>query len=156
MHRRSFLAGLGVSPLLAQPPRPPSSTVLFGDRVTPLTNSVTDESGLWVAKSDLKRINGFDLKPQGACLDELCIPVPKNYIRANRFHLTAFAKKLGQAEVRDRTNNVWSYGEIPVIRGRDFGQGIAPDFTLPDRKGNPVKLSQFRGKKVLLLTWASW
>ena len=32
----------------------------------------------------------------------------------------------------------------------------APDFTLPDRNGKPVKLSQFRGKKVLLLTWASW
>jgi thiol-disulfide isomerase/thioredoxin len=32
----------------------------------------------------------------------------------------------------------------------------APDFTAVDYKGNPVHLSQFRGKVVLLNFWASW
>jgi peroxiredoxin len=32
----------------------------------------------------------------------------------------------------------------------------APDFTLPDLDGKTYSLSQFRGKKVLLLSWASW
>ena len=32
----------------------------------------------------------------------------------------------------------------------------APDFELKDRDGNVVRLSDFRGKKVLLVTWASW
>jgi thiol-disulfide isomerase/thioredoxin len=32
----------------------------------------------------------------------------------------------------------------------------APDFTAVDRSGNPVKLSSFRGKVVLLNFWASW
>jgi peroxiredoxin len=32
----------------------------------------------------------------------------------------------------------------------------APDFTLPDMNGKLHSLSDFRGKKVLLLTWASW
>jgi len=32
----------------------------------------------------------------------------------------------------------------------------APDFTALDNNGNPVKLSQFRGKAVLLNFWASW
>lgn len=33
---------------------------------------------------------------------------------------------------------------------------VAPDFTLPDAEGNPVSLSSFRGKYVLVDFWASW
>ncbi|MDB5156874.1 MAG: hypothetical protein JWR50_1581 [Mucilaginibacter sp.] len=32
----------------------------------------------------------------------------------------------------------------------------APDFTQPDVNGNPIKLSSFRGKYVLVDFWASW
>ena len=32
----------------------------------------------------------------------------------------------------------------------------APDFTLPDLDGVPRTLSELRGKKVFLATWASW
>ena len=33
---------------------------------------------------------------------------------------------------------------------------LAPDFTVTDRNGNPVKLSDLRGKPVFLNFWASW
>jgi peroxiredoxin len=33
---------------------------------------------------------------------------------------------------------------------------VAPDFAVPDRKGRMVHLSDFHGKKVLVVTWASW
>ena len=33
---------------------------------------------------------------------------------------------------------------------------LAPDFTVYDIDGNPVKLSDFRGKPVILNFWASW
>jgi peroxiredoxin Q/BCP len=32
----------------------------------------------------------------------------------------------------------------------------APDFTLPDLDGNLHSLSDYRGRKVVLLTWASF
>lgn len=32
----------------------------------------------------------------------------------------------------------------------------APDFTLADLQGNPIKLSDYKGKRVLLNFWASW
>jgi cytochrome c biogenesis protein CcmG/thiol:disulfide interchange protein DsbE len=32
----------------------------------------------------------------------------------------------------------------------------APEFSLPDLDGRPVKLSDLRGKVVLLFYWATW
>ena len=34
--------------------------------------------------------------------------------------------------------------------------GISVDFTLPDLAGRPHRLSDHRGKKVLLVAYASW
>ena len=39
----------------------------------------------------------------------------------------------------------------PVVAGNK-----APDFTLPDLKGNPVSLNGFKGKVVFLNFWATW
>ncbi|MFE4709826.1 MULTISPECIES: peroxiredoxin family protein [unclassified Paenibacillus] len=39
--------------------------------------------------------------------------------------------------------------------GIEKGQ-VAPDFTLQDLSGNPVRLSDFRGKRVMLNFWATW
>ncbi len=37
-----------------------------------------------------------------------------------------------------------------------LAQNIAPNFTLPDANGKQVKLSDYRGKVVLLDFWATW
>jgi cytochrome c-type biogenesis protein len=36
------------------------------------------------------------------------------------------------------------------------GFGLAPDFELTDIYGETHHLSDFKGKKVMLLSWASW
>ena len=76
--------------------------------------------------------------------------------RGDFFDLTAFAGRVGQRVVADPAARVWSFGEIPVVRGSFLESRMAPDLSVPDRKGRPVRLSQFLGKKVLLVTWASW
>ncbi|MEA3544358.1 MAG: TlpA disulfide reductase family protein [Thermodesulfobacteriota bacterium] len=48
-----------------------------------------------------------------------------------------------------------STSESPVPKGGLIGN-IAPDFTLTDMEGQPVSLSQFRGKVVILNFWATW
>lgn len=51
-----------------------------------------------------------------------------------------------------------SRGPTGVNPGQSqFGKGLpAPDFTLPDLEGNMVRLSDYRGKVVLLNIWATW
>ena len=160
MKRRDFLKSVGAGAVMlpgmaaAQPAS--RATVLYDGRAIGLSRVTAGADALWIQKMDLPSINGFELKPQGACRDEICIPIPRPMMRGNQFNLTAFAQRIGQRVVADSDARVWSFGEIPVVRGAFLESRIAPEFSVPDRKGRPVKLSQFRGKKVLVVTWASW
>ena len=139
-----------------------AATVLYLDRTVVVEETLEDPTDLWVRPADLTRINDFVLKPEGACLDDLCIPVQEDSgILVERdgeqwFSVTGFANKLEQAFVADQAQRVWSFGVIPPTRSSFLQSALAPDFALSDREGNTVRLSDFRGKKVLLLTWASW
>ena len=135
----------------------------MNDRSIELTQIGVDPDrspdALWVRKTDLPRINEFELKPQGACRADVCIPVDKSMTRGAYFNLSAFARKVGQTVVVDRDARVWSFGDIPIVRGQFVESRMAPDFEVPvnkERSGRSVRLSDFRGKKVLVLTWASW
>lgn len=136
------------------------TTILYADRSIVLDEVGSDPAGstdvLWVRKADLPRINEFELKPQGACRADVCIPVTTDMTRGRYFNLTAFARKIGQSFVADPDARVWSFGEIPMLSGQFVESRMAPDFVVPDRKGRPVRLSDFRGKKVLVVSWASW
>ena len=162
MERRDFLLTLGAAALMPSAvgtQGPQRATVLYDGRVIALDRVSPDAKrpeALWIRTTDLPRINGFELKPQGACRADICIPVPKTMTRGAYFNLTAFAERVGQRVVADVPGRVWSLGEIPVVRGAYLESRLAPDFSVPDRKGRPVKLSHFLGKKVLLVTWASW
>ena len=139
-------------------------TVLYDDQVIDIARTLADPNDLWVVPEDLPRVNRFELKPEGACLDELCVPVRQDLdsemfvTRAGQpwFSVTELARKLEQAFTADHDHGVWSFGEIPVTRTAFLRSAVAPDFELPNREGEPVRLSDFRGKKVLILTWASW
>ena len=138
---------------------PPSATVIYDDRAVtlqPVRIDAREPVALWIRTRDLPAVNGFELKPQGACRDDICVPVPKSMTRGGYFDLTAFARKAGQAVVADQTARAWSFGEIQALRGGFLTSRVTPDVTVPDRTGKPVHLSQFRGRKMLLVTWASW
>jgi hypothetical protein len=162
MKRREFLLSSSASvaaSVIAVAAPPPAATVLYGDKSVPLDvvrpdPKDRDQKDLWVQASDLKMINGFELKPQGACREDVCIPVDGKLRQGAFFNLTGFAQKVHQPVVAD--SGVWSFGDIPFLRSAFVESRIAPDFAVPDRKGRAVHLSDFRGKKVLIVTWASW
>ena len=159
-----LLIGFAAVALLPAGAAGESVTVLYDDRVTEVERILPDADDLWVMPVDLPRVNGFELKPEGACLDELCVPVRQDrdselfVTRAGQgwFNVTGLARKLQQAYAVDHDHRVWSLGQIPVTRTRFLNAGVAPDFELPNRAGELVRLSDFRGKKVLVVTWASW
>jgi Peroxiredoxin len=154
MNRREFLLSSGTVALAMAAPSTISATVLYGDRSVWLDKARLEGGNLWVRAADLPRINEFTLKPQGACREDVCIPVSKNIRRGDWFNLTGFARKTGEATVSEA--GVWSFGEIPLLRSSFVNSRLAPDFSAPDRTGRIVHLSDFRGKKVLVVTWASW
>ena len=143
-----------------------ATTVVHMTTVTELSKTLpaTGQEDLWVAAEDLPRINGFTLKSEGMCKGDICIPVRQDkdsdLYRAGQgskwLNLTQFARNLQQSHVHDAETDTWSFGEIPLTRDRFLQSAEAPDFELKDRTGKLVKLSDFRGKKVMLVTWASW
>jgi hypothetical protein len=154
MNRREFLVASASAPLAFAAPPASTATVLFGENAVALDKVRSIDQNLWVQSKDLPRINEFEVKPQGACRADVCIPLSKTLKNGDWFNLTGFAHKIGETVVADQ--NVYSFGEIPVLRGGFYNSRIAPDFAVPDRKGKVIHLSDFRGKKTLVITWASW
>ena len=140
------------------------AAVIYDGVPTEVTASSEASKDLWVTMNDLKRATRFVVKPQGVCRDELCFPLPakrKAEFISKRgavtwFNLTAFAALVKQPVAHDEKNGVWYFGKREDERGTYLASLEAPNFTLPDINGNMHSLADYRGKKVLLVTWASW
>jgi len=143
----------------------PSTRTVIYDGVAAEVDAAPNASAvLWVTTKDLARATRFVIKPQGVCRDELCFPLPKNrkaeFISkkgsATWFNLTEFARLIKQPFVADAKNGVWYFGPRPAEQNGYLASLEAPNFALPDLNGKLHSLSDFRGRKVLLVTWASW
>jgi len=138
--------------------------VLFNDAVVEIEKTLPSPTDLWVSPADLTKISGLELKPQGACVGDLCIPIKQDkdsdlFVTRDGgkwVNATGLAKIARQSVVVDHASNVWSFGTIPDSHSSSLAEGMAPDFSMLDRAGKTVKLSDFRGKKVIIMTWASW
>ena len=139
-------------------------TVIYNGAATQVAMDAESSNDLWITTADLKRATGFVIKPQGVCRDELCFPLPKNRKAAfvkkqgstQWFNLSEFARLIGQPIASDHKNDVWCFGPRAAEQNGYITSLEAPDFTLPDMNGRQHSLKDFRGKKLLLITWASW
>ena len=142
-----------------------ASRVIIYDRIaTSVTAAPAPSTDLWITTRDLARATRFVIKPQGVCRDQLCFPLPKarkaEFIAKKGsttwFNLTEFAKLIKQPVATDAKNGIWYFGPRSEEQSGYLTSFTAPDFTLPDLNGKLHSLSDFRGKRVLLITWASW
>lgn len=138
--------------------------VVFNGVATEVAADPSGSKDLWVSPAELTRATKFEIKPEGVCMDALCFPIPegkKDSFLATRggetrFNLSEFGRLLQMPAASDAKNGVWFFGPRPQEQNGYLKTLTAPDFTLPDVDGKNHSLSDFRGKKVLLITWASW
>jgi hypothetical protein len=105
-----------------------------------------------VTPEQLRARTGWELKPEGLCKADRCVPMPND--AGERIDVRVLAERLGMALVHDSEHGLWALG--PESGGRALLSAELPEVTLPDRHGMPFSLSSLRGRKVLLVVWASW
>jgi AhpC/TSA family len=138
--------------------------VIFDGVATEVAARPGDSNDLWVSSADLTKATRFELKPQGVCSEQQCYPIPagreNDFLAESQgttwFNLGEFARQLRLPAAHDLKHDVWCFGPRPEMQNGYVESLIAPDFRLADVDGKKHSLSDFRGKKVLLITWASW
>ena len=134
--------------------------IIYGEKTSRGVAADNRNDGLWLGAADLQRVSGWTFKPQGFCKGEICVPVPPSrtaeFVSGQSYNLAALAGLLGQPLVADIANHAWCIGEASGERRRVLQSLDAPDFTLPDLSGKMHSLSDYRGKRVFLVSWASW
>jgi hypothetical protein len=117
---------------------------------------VSTRDGLWMSAADAGKVTGWTLKPEGMCRDERCVPLPAVAVKGGDVDVEAFWHRLGGPVIASQEGDAWALGAPADERNAALEGLQAPDFTLPDVDGKPRTLSELRGKKVFLATWASW
>jgi len=102
----------------------------------------------------LAQRTGWEIKPEGACRDDVCVPLP------SPFDVRDLSTRLGMALVQDEDHGLWALGPESGESGKPGGRALAsarlPDIVLPDRSGEDFAISSLRGTKVFMIAWASW
>jgi peroxiredoxin len=114
--------------------------------------------GLLLLPEDLLALTGWQVKDNTLCREDRCLPLSfhPQLMQGNKVDLQVLAALQGMPLVVDQVQQVVSLGESVDDQGGLLQSTVAPDFSLPDAKGNVHRLSDYRGKKILLVTWASW
>jgi len=115
---------------------------------------------LWLPAAAAEAATGWVAKPQGLCKGEICVPLPpsreQDFVRGTRVNAAELWRHLGQPLAHSDRGHAWVLATSARDRAAALDTLEAPNFTLPDPSGRPHSLSDYRGKKVLLVTWASW
>lgn len=135
-------------------------TVLNEQREVTLERARSSGDSLWLAREDIERATGWTWKPEGLCQADTCVPLPRASAEpiatGGMLDVAAMWRYMGHPVARDTDGATWVLGTGAEQRAQALSSLEAPDFALPDLDGRMHRLSDHRGSKVLLATWASW
>jgi hypothetical protein len=104
-----------------------------------------------VDPAELKARTGWELKPEGACKGDACIPLPTPPTP----DAATLAERLGMPLVHDERHGLYALGPETAVTGRALTTAELSAITLPDLDGTPHPLHA-AGRKTLIVAWASW
>lgn len=117
-----------------------------------------DGDGVRVPPAGLHQALGWTLEPRGLCRGGVCVPVRDRaaLVDERGIDLARFAALLDRPLAVDAEEGSAALGASAAERCSQLRSLEAPDFALPDLTGRLHSLSEQRGKKVLLIAYASW
>jgi hypothetical protein len=118
------------------------------DLVSTIRGVIIDR--LDIGEAEFENGSGWEIKPEGACKGDVCVPLSDN-----GFDLNATADRLGMAVVAEPSQALWAVGPA-TLGGRALATADASDFSLPDLEGNSFQITSLRNQKVLVIAWAPY
>ena len=137
----------------------PLATLTLLDEDSPLqVPAIVDADGVRLWPDVVQRSLGWRLEAAGLCRGDTCVPLRPEHglLRHDGLDVRALASLLDRPLALDVDERIACLGASAAERGHRLRSLDAPAFTLPDLDGHPHSLSDHRGRKVLLLAWASW
>ena len=116
---------------------------------------ITDDRLDHVSAAEFSAATGWEPKPEGLCRGEVCVPAPRSRRADGTVDVAVAASRLGMPVLHDDEHGVTAVGPGSTT-GHTLSSAVAPDPELIDRNGDPFRLSSLRGRKVLLVAWASY
>ncbi|MEI6701269.1 MAG: TlpA disulfide reductase family protein, partial [Actinomycetota bacterium] len=116
-----------------------------------------DGDQLFFDPVSLETATGWTLKEVGLCRGPVCVPLRGIQVLGPRgVNAQRFAEVLGRRVAVDAERGVVAMAVDPAIRGSALRDKVAPEITLPDLQGTLRSLTEFRGRKTLVVTFATW
>lgn len=134
------------------------------EKITVLSDETSVTEGSWIdhepylnARS-IEKVLDWELKPEGLCKNDVCIPLSNKVQVSDEglLNVADIANLVGHPTLVDSTLGIVTIGKSREIRSKALKDRIAPDFTLTDISGVDRSLSDWAGKKRLLVAFSSW
>lgn len=110
-------------------------------------------NSLKVTIADFEAGTGWQVKPEGACKADVCIPLPEH--DGNELDVRALATAMNLPLVEEPRAGLYALGPESV-GGKTLLSAEAPDFSLPDLDGKLFELSSLKGQKIVVYAWAPY